>query len=235
MPGWYDEGYFVAGGALGGYADYDADARTHVLVADERMGRVEQSVGRGRWVDVGCATGHGLAAARARGWSGVGVEASTWAAQRARARGFEVVAALDDVPWGAGSVDAVCFFQSLEHLPDPAAALASAARLLRPGGVVVCETWDRHSRLARVAGARWQQLSPPSVLWVLEPDSTAAMLRGAGLRPTSWSPSSKPVGVATVLGQVAPWLPRAALAAAARLRVRYRGKDLVTFVATAVG
>lgn len=46
--------------------------------------------------------------------------------------------------------DAITFFQSLEHLLDPWDHLAIAADVLDPGGVVVIETWDNTSRVARI-------------------------------------------------------------------------------------
>lgn len=234
----FDDGYFHGGGARGGYDDYDADAATHRANATRRLSRLTSSAGPGTepplLVDVGCASGYTLDAARERGWRGVGVEVSPTAADRARAKGFRVesnLAALEDL---AGTADAVCFFQVLEHLPQPDVALTQAARLLRPGGVVLCETWDGSSRIARLSGARWQQLSPPSVLWVFDRASAGALFSRAGLAVDSWRRTSKLVSLGLVLGQLGPRLPAplaSAAAGAARrfgsVRVRYGLGDLV--------
>jgi SAM-dependent methyltransferase len=54
--------------------------------------------------------------------------------------------------------------QVVAHFLDPRAALRAAARLLRPGGYCLIETWDRDSWTARLWGRRWHEYSPPSVL-----------------------------------------------------------------------
>ena len=139
---------------------------------------------------------------------------------------------LDDEDSG---FDAVTFFQVLEHMEDPQQVLARATELLRPGGVIVCETWDAASRTARLAGRSWQQLSPPSVLWLFTPDSMRRFVTAAGLETVSWRPSPKVVGAATVLGQslsVESRTPaRLTTGALARVGVPYVFDDLVTFVA----
>lgn len=246
----YDQGYFVDGAARAGYPDYLADERWHRRTARTRLQRVaaalEATTPGGRQppaaapvlVDVGTAVGYLPDEARRLGWHAVGVEVSGWAAGQARARGLRVESDLDGVADLAGRVDVVTLFQVLEHLPDPPACLAQVARLLRPGGVVVCETWDVQSRTARWSGQHWQQLSPPSVLWLFSAASAAAMVGSAGLRPVSWRRTGKVVGAATVLEQAVPGpgpaarLVRRLRPWATRVPVPYLLDDLVTFVAS---
>lgn len=234
----YDEGYFVDGGARAGYSDYDADERWHRRTARARLARVErwrQVAGAGLLVDVGTATGYMPDEARQRGYDVAAVEVSGWAADRARSRGVRVERALSDLTDLEGVVDVVTLFQVLEHMPDPADVLATAHRLLRPGGFIVCETWDMESRVAGLAGSRWQQLSPPSVLWLFTPESARRLVEGAGFEAVSWSPTPKVVSLATVAGQALSLagerLERASRPVTSRIGVPYLGDDLVTFVA----
>lgn len=77
--------------------------------------------------------------------------------------------------------DLIWFHHSLEHVPDPAAALQAASRLLRPGGRVVVRTpvigtalWERY-------GTDWWELDPPRHLFVFSAPALEAMAAAAGL------------------------------------------------------
>lgn len=226
----FDEGYFVQGGARAGYMDYEADEVWHRRTARRRLQRVAAALPGhtpGRLIDVGAATGFVCDEARRSGWDAAAVERSAWAAERCRTRGIRVeddlAAYQDEQP-----VDAVTFFQSLEHFPDPAGALRLSSRILRPGGVVVCETWDARSWTARLLGRRWQQLSPPSVLWLFTRAGIDHWARDHGFGLTSWRPTPKVVSLATVAGQALGGrsLPGAI---GVRIGVPYFLDDLVTF------
>jgi methionine biosynthesis protein MetW len=94
-----------------------------------------------RVLDVGCATGYLAAELKARGCEVVGVEADPDAAAAARARGVEVVEGdIEDAALRGGlpgERDRILLGDVLEHLRDPAAALAGVRGLLAPGGVAV--------------------------------------------------------------------------------------------------
>jgi SAM-dependent methyltransferase len=245
----FSESYFVEGGDVGGYLDYAADEQLHRRNAADRLRLVEAAGARpehGPWVEVGCATGETIAAAADAGWAVHGVEIADWAATRVTARGLPVVPTLDDLtgatagparpsPDLTGSCGVVAFFQSLEHLPDPAAALRTAARLLAPGGLVIIETWDRGSAVARLSGRFWQQLSPPSVLWLFHRRAAAGMAGRAGLTQLAWRSTGKSVTVGFAAGLLAARYPATRLplrpllhGRPGRLAVRYRLGDLVT-------
>lgn len=62
----------------------------------------------------------------------------TQAMTRARTLGARVVQAkAEDLPFDAAQFDVVVLSEVLEHLPIPALALAEAARVLRPGGLLL--------------------------------------------------------------------------------------------------
>lgn len=91
----------------------------------------------GTVLDVGCALGTFLAGVRDQGRRKVlGLEYSEPAARAGRElNGVDIAAGgLDSAPWPAASIDLVQINNVLEHEREPAKALASAARLLKPGG-----------------------------------------------------------------------------------------------------
>jgi SAM-dependent methyltransferase len=135
-------------------------------------------------LDLGCGTGPFLAVARARGFTDLtGVEPAPAAAAAARQRSGAVVhqAALEEAPLPEGRHALVTLWDVVEHLAAPGDALARAAALLRPGGLLAVATPNRRGLSARAFGARAQVVSPPEHLLVATRAGLEAALRRAGL------------------------------------------------------
>ena len=102
--------------------------------------------------DLGCGTGQTLAALAPHVARAVGVDnnAAMLAAARRRTQdltGVELLEGeLEALPLAAGEVDAACMVLALSYLPDPAAALAEAGRVVRPGGRLVVVDLMPHDR-----------------------------------------------------------------------------------------
>jgi SAM-dependent methyltransferase len=147
-------------------ADYaDAEDPYYLEHADERIANGHLLLdylpsGGGRLLEVGCACGFLLVAARERGYSVQGVEMSVWASDYARRElGLDVVTgALDSVDLPAASYDVVILADVIEHLSDPRATVRRLHELLRPGGRILVLTPDIGALAARLAGTRWWTL-----------------------------------------------------------------------------
>jgi SAM-dependent methyltransferase len=147
--------------------------------------------GPGRLLDVGCGAGELGAVFARHGYEVCGVEPSEAAAGHARSRGVDVHhGTLDDAPWADGSFDAVIFNHALEHIDDPVDAIARAASLLRPDGVVAIAVPNFGSWHRRRFGSAWFQLDLPRHLQHFDRDSLSAVVRRAGLRPIAVGASS---------------------------------------------
>lgn len=87
-------------------------------------------------LDVGCGNGDFLAGIASFVRKAVGLEQNPDAASIARGRGVEVVEGdLESFVRGhGGSIDAVCAFHIVEHIPAPAPFLRHLVTCLRPGG-----------------------------------------------------------------------------------------------------
>jgi 2-polyprenyl-3-methyl-5-hydroxy-6-metoxy-1,4-benzoquinol methylase len=164
----------------------------------------------GRLLDVGCSVGVFLGLAQESGWEVQGVEASEWSAAQARERGFRVHNELfEQVELPERGFDVVCFWDVLEHVPSPTAALAKARRLLRPGGLLVVSTPDIASVSARLLGRRW---------WFVERDhiyyySAATLqeqLRRSGFEPKSRHAVLRTYPMRYLLRKLGAYLPRSA-------------------------
>ena len=121
-----------------------------------------EAVGTGnRVLDVGCSSGYLARPLAERGNTIVGLELDPEAA-RAAEEFCELVLVGDvetmDLPLEPGSFDVVLGGDVIEHLRDPAAALARLRPLLRPGGRVVLSTPNVANwaiRLSLLSG-RWR-------------------------------------------------------------------------------
>lgn len=171
------------------YGEFYAEAR-NLAVPGFVLGRLAENVAsleryrsaRNRWLDIGCGTGTLLQAVAAGGWQALGTEVAPAAVAAVRDAGLEAllgdVAALD-LP--AGGFDVVSMVEVLEHVDEPDALLATAARLVRPGGAVYLTTPHGRSLSARVLGTRWSVVTPPDHLQLYSVAGLRAALVRQGL------------------------------------------------------
>jgi SAM-dependent methyltransferase len=98
-------------------------------------------------LDVGAGTGAATRCLVAAGATALPMDAAVEMLTVARDRCSCRPVAADAValPVRTGSADAVVMAFLLNHLPEPAAALAEAARVVRPGGWVLASTWAREN------------------------------------------------------------------------------------------
>ncbi|WP_255151952.1 class I SAM-dependent methyltransferase [Halorarius halobius] len=114
------------------YAAYEARTGRFAALAERLAAAMEP---RGRVLDAGAGTGAATDALAARADELVALDASP-AMLRANPAPARVAGDIDRLPLCDDSVDAVAFTASLFLVPDPAAAVREARRVLRPGGVV---------------------------------------------------------------------------------------------------
>jgi SAM-dependent methyltransferase len=133
----------------------------------------------GEVLDVGAGDGTLLDALRAHGRSATGLELVT-------TRPDIEAADIGELP-GHGRFAAIVFWHSLEHLPRPAEALARAAELLAPGGVLVVAVPNSDSLQAHAFGDRWLALDLPRHLVHLPGKALVRRLRELGLTITRTS------------------------------------------------
>lgn len=180
------------------------ERRLRALVPD---GRSVFEIGYGsgallrRFLDAGWAV-----AGVDKGQLEVGVDAEV--ARRGRLQRGE----LETIP-AAGAHDLVVGVHVLEHLRDPAAGLAAAYRLLRPGGTLALVTPTADSSGPDWFGDAWWLLEDPTHLRFFSPGSARLALRRAGFAA---------VGVRRLLLDTLSMEP-ASLRRAVSRRVRPRG------------
>lgn len=149
-----------------GYADYFGAEELQLDTMRARAAMLGVAAGA-RVLDVGCAGGAFLVAARERGALVEGVEPSAAAAARARLRlpGARVhLGTLRDRPDDGARFDWIVLVDVLEHVREPREDLRLAAGLLDEGGRLAILTQDPDSFAARLLGRRWHHYKQPEHL-----------------------------------------------------------------------
>jgi SAM-dependent methyltransferase len=128
-----------------GYTDYLRDDGPRIRQARDRMRTVSRFLQPGsRILDVACATGFFVKAARDAGMDARGVDISAEMARVGRERyGVEIqVADFDFLEATPGSLDGITIWGSDSNFYDPAATFRKVRALLRDGGFVFFSFWD---------------------------------------------------------------------------------------------
>jgi SAM-dependent methyltransferase len=175
-PGYFEGGVYGAQSALSPAMVLQRTWTAGRLAAIARLRRPP-----GRLLEIGSGYGLFLAAARDAGYRVRGVELSRTGVRVAHTElGLDVFEGqLADAP--TEPADVVCFWDTLEHVPDPLAFLRDVRTRLTADGVVALSVPYVSSIPARVLGARWWTLKPEQHIWHFTPRTLALVAARAGL------------------------------------------------------
>jgi 2-polyprenyl-3-methyl-5-hydroxy-6-metoxy-1,4-benzoquinol methylase len=195
----YTESYYKQGV----YANYLEDRPAIHKNAQRSLARLEQLTEGRELLDVGCAAGFFLAAARDRGWTVRGLEVSEYASEYARvALKLPVTTgSIVSPPESLTRFDVVTLWDTIEHLDRPDLALANIHRVLNPRGVFVFSTGDYGSLLRRLTGKRWRLFADPTHNFFFDLKTLKGLLRRAGFEILTVSRCGKWVSLSMILHQ----------------------------------
>ena len=174
----YQESYFQGGE----YVNYLADKRAHQKTLARHLRLVQQYVPPGgRLLEIGCAHGFFLELAQPVFPGAIGVDISTAAVAHARAQGLDAREGDLATQHFNERFDAVCLWDTIEHLPKPDETLQRTCALLKPGGYLFLSTGDFGALLPRLQGRNWRQIHPPTHLFYFTRPALRALCRRVGL------------------------------------------------------
>ncbi len=189
----YDESYWNSSEAkVHGYSDYRADAPLYKRTYRDRLTILKRHFASNkrpdgtprRVLDIGCAAGYFLSVMQEEGWEVTGLEPSdAIRIQAERELGPDNVRGSllginDDLE--EGKFDLVTFWDVIEHIPDPRAALIRARQLLAPGGFLIVETQDVESRAEKILGKKWQHYKHAEHIYHFNKKTLTRLLDEAG-------------------------------------------------------
>jgi SAM-dependent methyltransferase len=184
----YSDEYFTGGGA--GYADYSSEAEILIRRGEMYAKLIRPHTRPGTILDVGAAAGYILKGFHNEGWTGIGIEPNASIASIGRDEFcLDIRQGTLESFASEERFDLVSMIQVAAHFYEPAKSFKKAQELLKPGGLLLIETWDRGSLSARVLGKHWHEYSPPTVLhwysrgWLTEHLRSLGFERVDGGRP----------------------------------------------------
>ncbi|KRR10489.1 hypothetical protein CQ12_10580 [Bradyrhizobium jicamae] len=146
-------------------------------------GRLEEFLPRkGALCEIGIYSGVLLNYLRSRGWTVSGIEPDGRAVAYARrVFGLEVHhGTLDTASLNPESIDAAIMLHVIEHLDDPASAVAQVHSVLKPGGIFVVETPTYDSWTFKILGRRERSLSCDGHVFFYTQETLSALLQQHG-------------------------------------------------------
>lgn len=152
----YDQSYYDSWG-LNGHED-----ATELMKHDtfnHKLDTIETFMpGKGDILDIGCATGFFLDAARQRGWNPYGVELSEYSSGIARQKiGTDriITGRVEEAAFNDAVFDAIIMTDVIEHVSDVHSFLREVTRILKPGGIISITTPNPAGLSCRLLGRNW--------------------------------------------------------------------------------
>jgi SAM-dependent methyltransferase len=155
-------------------------ARTYIDALGPLIGTLPDRAGA---FDIGTGDGAFLLELLESGFTGVGgVEPSSTPIATAddRIAGLIEQGVFKPGMRAAGDLSLVTCFQTIEHVPDPAALVREAAGLLKPGGILAIVCHDRRAPINRLLGLR-SPIIDIEHQQLFSPESVSQLLDRAGL------------------------------------------------------
>ncbi|HAX62314.1 MAG TPA: hypothetical protein DCX95_07170 [Elusimicrobia bacterium] len=184
---YYTENYYFATDSVtGGYDNYLADKENLLKTFTKRISFIENYIKPGKMLDVGCAFGFSLIAAKNRGWDVCGIELSDFASDIAKKQGFNIFSGtIEESPFQNGYFDCITMWDLLEHTIDPKKELLKTNQLMKNGGILTLSTPDVSSFLEKITGRHWLGYqSPKQHLFYFSPKSISHLLKNTGFEVT---------------------------------------------------
>ncbi len=179
------------------YRNWRATHRRHEfhdlarLAEDFLRQRAPAERGPVHWLDFGCGAGGLLKYLRERGRIAqrpveiTGHDVGAYAELLRDQDGFRILDFQQISAAPSDQYDVITMIEVIEHLPEPAEAIALVARLLKPGGLLLLTTGNLEAPIPRRGGIHHRYCIPEIHVSLFNPTALTRVYRAAGLEPIS--------------------------------------------------
>jgi len=153
----YSENYYKAWGIQGENENH-AIKKMKVATFKLRLNAIKKFISSGNILDVGCATGFFLEAAKEQGFVPYGIEISEYSAAISKKKfGNNQIfcGTIETAPLKENSFDAITMSDLIEHVRNPIQSLSKAEKLLKNNGVIMIMTPNSNSVSNRLMKKKW--------------------------------------------------------------------------------
>lgn len=175
----YSRNYFKASD----YGDYQLEQPALEKNFIDRINRIRCYKKGGSLLEIGCAYGYFLKLAK-KHYQSFGIDLDPKVTSQARKISGVTVYTGDflTTKFSPNYFDVICLFDTIEHLKNPDLYLEKIWQSLAPKGLVVIETGDIESLLAKIQGASWRLITPPFHLQYFSQKSLTRLLEKYGFK-----------------------------------------------------
>lgn len=179
---YYNKKFFTGSDDRAGYLDYEGDRQAeqrNMMTYLDGIGLIKKN---GKLLDVGCATGLFMLEAQNRGFDVYGIDVSSYAVSIAKRRfpGRVKHASIERAVYPKGTFDVITMFDVIEHLENPRRVLHKVRTLLKPKGLLVINTGDTQSFVAKLQGQHWHFFIPPQHFFYFSKNNLTLLLEETG-------------------------------------------------------
>jgi SAM-dependent methyltransferase len=159
----YSDDYFFAGGA--GYPNY-LEEKKELYNSGIRYAKIiSRFATPGKVLDVGCAAGFYLKGFEKLGWECLGIEPNETIASYGREElKLNIVTGDLESFQRDEKFDLINLIEVIGSFHDLNKAMLKVQDLAKKGGLVLVESWDHSSKVARFFKKSWHEYCPPSVI-----------------------------------------------------------------------
>jgi 2-polyprenyl-3-methyl-5-hydroxy-6-metoxy-1,4-benzoquinol methylase len=181
----YDKSYFQNENPKGGYSNYYEGMKVNKKTFTDRLTKIEKkNGGKKKLLDVGCALGDCLMAAREEGWKEIyGVEVSKFAYEFTKKRGLDIKnTTLDKAGFKPNSFDVITYQDVIEHVKDPLFELKLSYIHLKKDGYIFLVTPDVEGLWHKLLDSLWYHYKPSEHIMYFSQKSLRLALEKSGYK-----------------------------------------------------